>query len=838
MVRPHRLEDFPEAIARAERLGYDGTTLLELTVPPTLSAVAGAMITSQIDLLTGVFVAFPRSPMATAYDAYCIQSLSKGRFQLGLGSQIKAHLTRRFSMEYLPPVARMREYVESLRAIWDCWQKGTPLNYQGEYYQFSLMIPYYDPGPLDYPPVPIYLAAINKLMCQLTGEIADGHLPGDPVTDKWFAEVMLPNLEIGAKRAGRTLADLDLGSYGFIGCATSEEGLERVRIGLKERVAFYASTPEYKKMLDMYGWDVNLSNFIEMARKGQWPEMGNLVTNDMLESYAVIARPEDLPGKLKQRFGGNIGRLQIDETWFDGLSDDEISKLITAIKQLWEEDMTSEVPLVAPTSSRDFGVEEWARLCDRDRNALAVAEPEREVTVGELITLSRARAGKLISQGVTPGSCVIVARPNVIEFVVDYLAIRLCGAVLVNLPWSAGSSITELAEILDASCVILTEELVGNDPQFDQLGDRRFRPNEAASDGPSEPVARTADDITWLACTSGTTGTPKAAIHTAATLDQQTKVFAEHFGLTANDPILVTSPVGHAVALLFGVRMALSLNSVMVLVPRWRVETAAELTARYGCVFTVAPTPFLMDTVVHAETYGVEQWKTLRFFPSAGAPVPRSLVLRALNALPHCQSWSYFGTSEAGAVTAVPLDADLENRLQTDGIALPRMETRVIDGELELRGDSQMMKGYWSGDPDGRLKSDGWYATGDAAEQRPDGYIKMIGRARDIILRGGENISPLEVENVLLGHPAVTDVAIIGYPDDRLGSRLAAVVVQTKPIELEDLKSHCADAGLAKAKFPEYMIAVDAIPLSAIGKVRREVLEELVLSQRNQDGLS
>ena len=333
MVRPGRLEAFPDAIKRAERIGYDGVTLLELTVPPTLSAVAGAMTTSTIDLLTGVFVAFPRSPMVTAYDAWSIQSLSKGRFRLGLGSQIKAHLRRRFSTQYHPPVARMREYVQSLRAIWDCWQNGSRLDYRGEFYNFSLMIPYYDPGPIDHPRIPIYLAAINKHMCQLAGEVADGHLPGDPITHKWFCEVMLPNLQIGAERAGRTLNDLDLGSHGFIGCATSDEGLARVREGLKERIALYASTPEYERILDMHGWDVDLATFIDMARAGRWKEMGRLVTDDMLDAYAVIASPEDLPVMLKRRFGGLVNRVQIDESWFDGLSNAELGTVVNALKQ-------------------------------------------------------------------------------------------------------------------------------------------------------------------------------------------------------------------------------------------------------------------------------------------------------------------------------------------------------------------------------------------------------------------------------------------------------------------------------------------------------------------------
>jgi len=489
--------------------------------------------------------------------------------------------------------------------------------------------------------------------------------------------------------------------------------------------------------------------------------------------------------------------------------------------------------LVSKDSGRDLAAEEWHRLCARPHDQLCVVEPEREITVGELIALSRARAGQLIAQGVSPGSRVIVARPNVVEFVVDYLAVRLCGAILINLPWSAGSSITELADELDASCVILTEHLVGHDSLFDQLGDRRFREDEMAPIGPEAPIARAADQVCWLACTSGTTGTPKAAMHTAATLERQTEVFAQHFELTRDDPILVTSPVGHAVALLFGVRMSLMLDSLMVLIPRWNVDIAANLVSKYQVVFTVAPTPFLVDVVEHAEQNGADSWSSLRFFPSAGAPVPRSLVMRGLDALPETQVWSYFGTSEAGAVTAVPLDDTLENRLETDGIAMPGMETRVIDGELELRG-IQTMQGYWSGDPAGRLQADGWYKTGDACEQRADGYIKMIGRAQDIILRGGENISPLEVENVLLGHEAVNDVAIVGYPDDRLGSRLAAVVVSTSAVDLESLKERCKAVGLAKAKWPEYMVKIEKIPLSAIGKVRRDELEEFVLQNMSE----
>ncbi len=334
MVRPRLLKDFPEHAARAEALGFDGITMLELTVPPTLSAVASAMNTSRIDLLTGIFVAFPRSPMATAYDAWSVQSLSGGRFQLGLGAQTKSHLTRRWSVESTPPVPRMREYVESMRAIWDCWQNGTRLAYEGEHYNFSMMIPYYDPGPIEHPHVPVYLAAINKFMCRLTGEVADGHIPGDPVTYKWFCEIMLPNLEIGAKRAGRTLKDIDLGGHGFIGCARTEAGLEAVRKRLRERVALYASTPEYRPMLEMHGWANKFSTFIDLAREGKWEEMGDHVTDEMLEEYAVVGTPDQVPGKLAARFGGVTQRVQLDDEWFEDMSDADISGLVATIQEI------------------------------------------------------------------------------------------------------------------------------------------------------------------------------------------------------------------------------------------------------------------------------------------------------------------------------------------------------------------------------------------------------------------------------------------------------------------------------------------------------------------------
>ncbi len=476
---------------------------------------------------------------------------------------------------------------------------------------------------------------------------------------------------------------------------------------------------------------------------------------------------------------------------------------------------------------RNPAAAEWQRLTSRPSADVAVIEPRRSMTFGELTAAVLTRVGQLVAHGVSQGSRVIVARPNTIEFLVDYLAVHYCGAVMVNLPWSSRNLITKVARSIDSRCVILHEQLVADDPIFDDLGGVRFRANQASAIAPSAPVNRSPDDIAWLACTSGTTGTPKASIHTERNVEGHTELFAQHFQLGDDDPILVSSPVGHAVGFLFGVRLALRTGAPMVLIPRWSPQEAADLTAKYGCAFTVAPTPFLMDVVDHAERHGSAQWRSLRFFPSGGAPVPRSLLHRAIAALPNTAVWSYYGTSETGPVTAVPLDASHERRLTTDGVALPGMETRVVEGELQVRG-VHLALGYWAGDSEGRFRSDGWYATGDQATQDADGYVRMAGRAVDLIVRGGENISPIEIEEVLSQHPAIADVSVVGYADERLGARVAAVVVTKSSIDLDELRSFCAKTGLARSKWPDKLTITNELPRSVIGKVLRSEVESMV----------
>ncbi len=478
-----------------------------------------------------------------------------------------------------------------------------------------------------------------------------------------------------------------------------------------------------------------------------------------------------------------------------------------------------------------IGEHEFASLEGRPDDQLALAEPGLELSVSDLLFATSTAIGELEAHGVQPGDRVIIALTNSAKFVIGYLAARAVGAIVVNLPWRARREIALLADALAATAVMVEDDLVGADPALRGLGTRRIPTPTIARQEPrgrARPPSRNvprADSVAWLACTSGTTGIPKAAVHTERSWYYQTSCFAHVFSLTQRDPILVASPVGHAVGLLFGVRLGLMLGSPIVLVPRWSAATAAELTSRYGCAFVAAPAPFVMDVVAFAEQHGPEAFTSLRYFPSGGAPMPLPLLERAERALPETQVSAYFGTSEAGAVTICPPDTPRAKRLATDGRAVDGMEVTTEDGQLLVRG-RQLALGYWEVESD-RFRSDGWYATGDHASIDADGYIRMAGRSSDFILRGGENIAPQEIEDVLAGHPAVRDVAVVGFKDDRLGERVAAVVVaRDSAPTLDDLRLHCDKQGLAPSRWPERIRVVPELPRSLIGKVRRDLLTE------------
>jgi probable F420-dependent oxidoreductase len=262
-----------------------------------------AQATSRVGLATAVAVAFPRSPTITALSAWNLQQLSRGRFTLGLGSQVKGHIERRYGMRWSAPGPWLRDYVGALRAIWNCWQNGTKLDFASEHYKLSLMVPLFAPAPIDHPRIPVQLAAVNPYMCQVAGEVADGIRAHPIATPRYIAEVMLPAMRKGATKAGRDLAGFAMCVNPLIATAPDRASLaERVQ-GVRARVAFYASTPAYLPAFETQGHGEIARQLQALSRAQRWEEMPALVDDEMLDAYAVIATHDELAAKLKARYG-------------------------------------------------------------------------------------------------------------------------------------------------------------------------------------------------------------------------------------------------------------------------------------------------------------------------------------------------------------------------------------------------------------------------------------------------------------------------------------------------------------------------------------------------------
>jgi len=293
----------------AEAMGYDGLAAEETAHDPFLPLLLAADATSQVTLETRVAIAFPRSPMVMAYAARDLQDFSQGRFRLGLGTQVKGHIERRFSVPWGTPGPRLREYVESLRAIWESWQKGTKLGYQGQFYDFSLMTPFFSPGASLQPSPPVYVSAINPYNCRVAGEVCNG-LALHPLTSaKYLREGILPNLLTGAAKSGRNIKDVTLSGGGFVVTGPDRETIEAGKLAVKRQIAFYASTRTYLPILEVHGFQEVGQRLHEMSLTGHWERMGDLVDDEMLDAFAVVGGYDEVAWRLKERFGGLLDEI-------------------------------------------------------------------------------------------------------------------------------------------------------------------------------------------------------------------------------------------------------------------------------------------------------------------------------------------------------------------------------------------------------------------------------------------------------------------------------------------------------------------------------------------------
>ena len=305
----HHLSGFADMARDLEEAGYDGVWTAETSHDPFLPLLLGAEATDRVELGTGIAVAFARSPMTMANTAYDLQAFSGGRFILGLGSQIKPHITKRFSMEWSKPAARMRELILAMRAIWDCWNDGTRLDFQGDFYTHTLMTPFFNPGPNPHGVPKVFLAGVGKLMTETAGEVCDGFLCHAFTTEQYLREVTVPALEAGAAKAGRSLSDFEVSGPAFVVTGSNEDDFEQAKKGTKQQIAFYGSTPAYRPVLDMHGWGALQEDLNHMSKEGKWVEMGELIDDEILDTFAIVGEPSEIAPKFKARYGDIVDRL-------------------------------------------------------------------------------------------------------------------------------------------------------------------------------------------------------------------------------------------------------------------------------------------------------------------------------------------------------------------------------------------------------------------------------------------------------------------------------------------------------------------------------------------------
>ena len=309
---PTRLDTVAAQAADLEATGFSGAFAPETSHDPFLPILLAAEHTETLELGTGIAVAFARSPMTLANTAWDLQAYSKGRFMLGLGSQIKPHITKRFSMPWSHPAARMRELILAIRAIWDTWLNGTPLQFRGEFYQHTLMTPFFapDPSDLDGFGVPkIFLAGVGEMMTEVAGEVCDGFLCHGFTTERYLRDVTLPALERGRAKAGKTMDGFEIVGPSFVVTGADDEQLAAAATGTRQQIAFYGSTPAYRGVLEVHGWGSLQDELNALSKQGKWEQMGELIDDEILGTFAVVGSPEEVGPALHRRYGDVIDRI-------------------------------------------------------------------------------------------------------------------------------------------------------------------------------------------------------------------------------------------------------------------------------------------------------------------------------------------------------------------------------------------------------------------------------------------------------------------------------------------------------------------------------------------------
>jgi cyclohexanecarboxylate-CoA ligase len=483
-------------------------------------------------------------------------------------------------------------------------------------------------------------------------------------------------------------------------------------------------------------------------------------------------------------------------------------------------------------------------------------EQVRVFTYRELEALAERAASSLRKLGVGPGDVVTVQLPNWWEFVVTAFACSKIGAILNPvMPILRERELLYILNFCEAKVFVVPKLYRGFDHSMMAEGMRAELPHlkhliVVDGEGGSsfertllaaEPAGKNAglrpDDMSVLMFTSGTTGEPKGVIHTSNSLIGCTKALTERFGLDASDVLLVASPVGHMTGYAAVVLLSVYLGGTMVLQDVWEPKRGVSLMARQGVTYTAASTPFLSD-ICDAVKAGAPRPESLRSFLCGGAPIPSVLIERAASELgiKVCSLW---GMTEVLSGTLTEPSRASDKSPTTDGRALEGMEVRIVDfdgkpvptgqsGRLLVRG-CQMFTGYYKRPELKTFDAEGWFDSGDLAYMDSEGYVRISGRVKDVLIRGGENVPVVEIENLLYKHPAVAAVAVVGYPDARLGERGCAFIVSKSgtTIDLAAMQAYLAECKMAKQFWPERVELVTELPRTASGKIQKFKLREV-----------
>jgi probable F420-dependent oxidoreductase len=320
-----------DAARAAESLGFAGLWTSETKHDAFLPLAIAAGATEKIDLGTSIAVAFSRSPMEVAQTAWDLQNLSDGRFILGLGTQVKAHVKRRFSMPWDRPVTRLREYIGALRAIWDSFQTEGSLSFEGEFYRHTLMTPFFNPGPIENPEIPVYIAGVNTRLAALAGELCDGFHVHPFHSPEYVRQTVKPAIAEGAKESDRDPEEVELATSVFVVTGESNEEIGEQCEKIRTQISFYASTPTYRTVLEAHGWEEVGERLGKFARDKKWDQMPGLITNEMLDAFCVEAAPDEVGPALKERYEGLIDRVALYTPFVPGERDDFWRTMIESV---------------------------------------------------------------------------------------------------------------------------------------------------------------------------------------------------------------------------------------------------------------------------------------------------------------------------------------------------------------------------------------------------------------------------------------------------------------------------------------------------------------------------